>query len=328
MVGKVLAAWQRCSRCQAAFDGPADVWRDVAAQNGDHLGPAVHAWRAGRDAVTAGGGDDSHVDDTEFSGDVCVGAAAQRSAIGCQPIVRLDFAGRVAIESGEAAGLMGAEDSGGPWQPRRLAAVEVELPDGVTPPGTRGRILHAALALFSEYGFYGTSIRQIAAPVEINPATLYAHYPSKEHILAELVLIGHQELYTRLEEALAKAGADPASRLAALIREHSLVHAQYPLLAVVANTGLHALSGPRAAAPLALRARCRALLIAVLDEGGRSGAFSMADPALTGIALGGLGMQVAHWFGPEQPYSREQVADAYAVLALRMVGARSDIGEK
>src|ERR1019366_3887624 len=176
--------------------------------------------------------------------------------------------------------------------------------------------------------FYGTSIRQIAAPVEINPATLYAHYPSKEHILAELVLIGHQELYTRLEEALAKAGADPASRLAALIREHSLVHAQYPLLAVVANTELHALSGPRAAAPLALRARCRALLIAVLDEGGRSGAFSMADPALTGIALGGLGMQVAHWFGPEQPYSREQVADAYAVLALRMVGARSDLGEK
>src|ERR1039458_10344461 len=98
---------------------------------------------------------------------------------------------------------------------------------------TRGRILHAALALFSEYGFYGTSIRQIAAPVEINPATLYAHYPSKEHILAELVLIGHQELYTRLEEALAKAGADPASRLAALLQEPSLVHAQDPLRARV-----------------------------------------------------------------------------------------------
>jgi AcrR family transcriptional regulator len=232
------------------------------------------------------------------------------------------------VESREAAGLMGAEDNGGPWQPRRLAAVEVELPEGVTAPGTSGRILRAALALFSEYGFHGTSIRQIAARVEINPATLYAHYPSKEHILAELVLIGHQEHYTRLEEALAKAGADPAARLVALIREHVLVHAQYPLLAVVANAELHALSGQSAAAPLALRSRCRDLLIAILDEGGRSGAFAISDPALTGIALGGLGVQVAHWFGPEQPYSREQVADAYAVLALRMVGARSDTGEK
>src|SRR5215471_3518440 len=31
------------------------------------------------------------------------------------------------------------------WDPRRLNAVAVALPDGVTPPGTRGRILHAAL---------------------------------------------------------------------------------------------------------------------------------------------------------------------------------------
>ena len=84
--------------------------------------------------------------------------------------------------------------TGTAWQPRRLAAVEVELPGGVTPPGTRGRILRAALGLFSELGFHGTSIRQIASGVGINPATLYAHYPSKEHILAELVLLGHQEL--------------------------------------------------------------------------------------------------------------------------------------
>jgi AcrR family transcriptional regulator len=208
-----------------------------------------------------------------------------------------------------------------PLQPRRLAAVEVELPEGVTPPGTRGRILRAALTLFSEYGFYGTSIRQIAARVDVNPATLYAHYPSKEHILAELVLIGHQELYARLTDALATAGADPAARLAALIRVHAMTHARYPLLGVVANTELHALSGPHAQAPLELRARCRDLLIAVLAEGESTGQFAMADPILTGIALGGLGMQVAHWFGPDQPYSREQVADAYAVLALRMVGA-------
>mgnify|MGYP003580328672 CR=1 FL=1 len=35
------------------------------------------------------------------------------------------------------------------WDPRRVVAVEPVLPEGVTPPGTRGRILHEALALFA-----------------------------------------------------------------------------------------------------------------------------------------------------------------------------------
>ena len=39
-------------------------------------------------------------------------------------------------------------------------------------------------------------------------------------------------------------------------------------------------------------------------------------------------MQVAHWFGPDQHYSREQIADAYAVLALCMVGADAETGKR
>jgi AcrR family transcriptional regulator len=206
------------------------------------------------------------------------------------------------------------------WQPRRLAAVAAELPGGATPPGTGGRILRAALALFSEYGFHGTSIRQIAATVGVNPATLYAHYPSKEQILADLVLLGHQELYDRLRSALAAARSAPAARLAALVREHALIHADYPLLAVVANTELHVLSAGHAATALALRARCRELLVGVLADGAGSGEFRLVDATLTAIAIGGLGMQVAHWFAPGAPYTREQVADAYAHLALRMAG--------
>ncbi len=206
------------------------------------------------------------------------------------------------------------------WEPRRLAAVAPELPAGATPPGTRGKILRAALGLYSEYGFHGTSIRQIAGLVGINPATLYAHYPSKERILADLVLLGHQELYDRLCSALAAADSAPAAQLAALVREHALIHAHYPRLAVVANTELHVLSPSHAAAALDLGARCRGLLADVLADGTRSGEFRLVDPTLTAIAIGGLSMQVAHWFAPGGPYTPDQVADAYAQLALRMAG--------
>ncbi|WP_117212188.1 hypothetical protein [Allorhizocola rhizosphaerae] len=45
------------------------------------------------------------------------------------------------------------------WEPRRLIAVRPELPDGITPPGIRGRILRVA----SWFGPDQTYIREQAA---------------------------------------------------------------------------------------------------------------------------------------------------------------------
>jgi AcrR family transcriptional regulator len=59
------------------------------------------------------------------------------------------------------------------------------LPDGST--STRDRILDAAEALFAERGLAGTAVRDIATRVELNPASLYNHFASKE-ALYEAVL--------------------------------------------------------------------------------------------------------------------------------------------
>ncbi|MGW2939437.1 TetR family transcriptional regulator [Streptomyces sp. NPDC001156] len=206
------------------------------------------------------------------------------------------------------------------WEPRRVVAMAAVLPDGVTPPGTRGRILQAGLELFAESGFAGASIRQIAGMVGINSATLYAHYPSKGHVLAELVRIGHEEMRARLAEAADGTRKDSAARqLTALVRAHVLVHTDYPLLAVVTNSELHALDPELAAPSLQLRDECRRLLADVLEQGIKNGEFSLADPLLAVTAIGGLGVQVAHFFGPTLGRTREQVADQYAQFALRMV---------
>lgn len=204
---------------------------------------------------------------------------------------------------------------------RRLSEVSVRLPEGITPPGTRGRILEAGLAQFAERGFYGTSIRDLAADAGVNSATLYAHYPSKEHILAALILHGHEELHGRLQEALVRAGAEPADQLAALVRAHVLVHTDYPLLALVTNSELHALSGELALPALTLREQSRQLLVQVLTQGAERGDFDIADIFLTATAIAGMGMRVANWFGPDVPFMGDQVAESYVELALRMAGA-------
>jgi AcrR family transcriptional regulator len=220
-----------------------------------------------------------------------------------------------------AAPLAGARETlPADQQSRRLAAVTVALPEGVTPPGTRGRILEAALGLFAEWGYHGASIRTIGAAAGINSATMYSHFASKEEVLRELVLIGHTELFNRLTASV-EALTAPTDRLRALVRAQVLAHTDYPLLAVVTNSELHVLSPAAAAASVQLRSACVRLVLDALEDGQRDGSFDVADVALLTQAIAGMGVRVGNWFGPDQPYSREDVADGYADYALRMAGA-------
>src|SRR5689334_7742691 len=52
---------------------------------------------------------------------------------------------------------------------------------------TRQDILDAALDLFAQDGFFGTSMRQIARQVGVRESALYHHFPSKEAILDGLM---------------------------------------------------------------------------------------------------------------------------------------------
>lgn len=52
--------------------------------------------------------------------------------------------------------------------------------------GTKEKILDAALNLFSQRGYSGTSMSDIAASLNLTKAALYKHYGSKEEILDSL----------------------------------------------------------------------------------------------------------------------------------------------
>src|SRR5882757_39228 len=54
-------------------------------------------------------------------------------------------------------------------------------------PDTRARILDAALDVFSEYGFDGSSLQQIADRLDLTKAALYYYFRSKDELLEALV---------------------------------------------------------------------------------------------------------------------------------------------
>ena len=52
---------------------------------------------------------------------------------------------------------------------------------------TKELILEEALKQFSQKGFDGTSMSDIAAPLEISKAALYKHYKSKQEIFDKII---------------------------------------------------------------------------------------------------------------------------------------------
>lgn len=204
---------------------------------------------------------------------------------------------------------------------RRVASEETLLPPGVSISGSHGTILSVGLRLFAERGFGGASVRDIAKAAGLQPATLYVHFPSKEHVLAEIIRIGHEEHQQRLRRALHGSVPEPDRQLFALVREHVLVHAQYPMLTVVANNELHALSPAFAAPSLQLRRQSEQMFLDIVERGIERGVFHVRRPWLAVAAIGGMGLRVAHWYTPDLAFSAGDVADDYAEFALRIVAA-------
>lgn len=207
---------------------------------------------------------------------------------------------------------------------RRIAATDSVLPPDVNPGGTRGEILCAALELFAERGYSGTSVRDICTKADVQATTLYAHFGSKEDVLAEIIRLGHDEHFRRLRSALLETQPEPAKQLAALVRAHVIAHCKYSMLAVVANAELHALPEAKAAPGLAINRQNESLLAEVFERGIRLGIFHVPDSFLAQRAIGSMGMRVAYWYGPDCGRTPEQVAEAYAELALRIAGVRGE----
>jgi AcrR family transcriptional regulator len=72
---------------------------------------------------------------------------------------------------------------------------------------TRQRILDVALDLFTEQGYDGTSLREIAEQLGVTKAALYYHFESKEDILMAL----HMRIHDFGREALMRIGEEPVT---------------------------------------------------------------------------------------------------------------------
>jgi AcrR family transcriptional regulator len=75
-------------------------------------------------------------------------------------------------------------------------------------PGRRGEILDAALVVFSEKGYEGGTMRQIATRVGVTEPALYRHYAGKEALFEDLVATAGGRLVAGATTLLARIEPD------------------------------------------------------------------------------------------------------------------------
>jgi len=109
--------------------------------------------------------------------------------------------------------------------------------------GRREDILDAAARLFAERGFHGVGVDDIGASVGISGPGIYRHFPSKDAMLAEMLVRISERLLAEGSARVA-AAADPVAALEALVGWHIEFALAHPALIVVQDRDLANVAEP------------------------------------------------------------------------------------
>ena len=83
-------------------------------------------------------------------------------------------------------------------------------------PGVRERLLAAATELFYRDGIQAVGVQRVVEEADAAKASLYAHFPSKDDLIAAYIERMSEMAKARLEESLRAAGQDPRRQILAL----------------------------------------------------------------------------------------------------------------
>ncbi len=187
-------------------------------------------------------------------------------------------------------------------------------------PDRRDQIRALAAEMFFERGYESTSIRDIAAALDIKAASLYYHFPDKEQILYELVASVTEQLLAGARD-IAGRQETPERKLTAVVVNHVVLHALRPKETTLGDSELRSLTGERRASNIRIRDSYEALVVEVLQEGADAGVFEIVDAKLTAYAVIAQSSHVGTWYAAGGRLSLEDVTAVHVTLARRMVGA-------
>ena len=177
--------------------------------------------------------------------------------------------------------------------------------------------------LFQQKGYHATTMKDIAAELEILPGSLYHHIESKEALLVEIMQRGIEVL---LESARPVAESDltPAKKLRRILATHVHAITGHPDVLAVFLHEYKSVPAPRRGPLRALRDEYEHLLIAIIEEGIRRGEFRPLEPRLVAFGLLGMVNWLYAWYRPSGHLTPDQIAEGYISLTMEGLLAKDE----
>lgn len=222
-------------------------------------------------------------------------------------VIRNSGAKNAKLEKGPAAGLAATV----PVAQLRDRLLEVK----------REEIMRVAGELFFAKGFTQTSMEEIATRLSIGKPQIYACFPSKTALLAEICNWVTMLAANVAAEAASSQGT-PRERVVYVVRELSrrVIEGRMNLAVLFRET--------KHLPPEGVRELARNFHLfnhsfeSLLREGIASGEFRIESPAVATHAISGMTTWMYSWFDEQGALSADEVVEEMVRLSLMMLGAR------
>ncbi|MFE3060447.1 TetR/AcrR family transcriptional regulator [Nocardia sp. NPDC059239] len=186
-------------------------------------------------------------------------------------------------------------------------------------------ITEVAKVAFSELGYHGVSIRDIAKRSEMSLSALYYYYSNKHDLLKSILSDGIEDYRRILDRRLGAAGEGPVAQFDALTSGLIEYRATHQIESRLMLTELRYLE-PWAQDELTKPQRdATKKMASVIEEGRAAGVFDTPYPDEARRAVWAMCNSIAQWYDPQGRLPLDEIVTRSLYLAHTLVGYRDSV---
>jgi len=171
----------------------------------------------------------------------------------------------------------------------------------------KSQITEKATRLFRERGYAATSMRDLAAAIGIEAASLYSHLRSKEELLNR-ICFGMAESFFRARDQVQSLQLAPPVQLRLAIEKHVEVITNDVNASAVFQHEWRYLSEPDLSVFKSMRAEYEAYFMDILSRGKAAGHFQIENEKLAVLSLLSALNWLYDWYRPEGRLQPHEIA--------------------
>lgn len=178
-------------------------------------------------------------------------------------------------------------------------------------------ILEEAATLFREKGYSATTMRDIAAKVGVEAASLYNHIKSKEQILSK-ICFSLADTYTSKMTLIIATEEPPIDKIKELLLLHLEINAMSSPLASVMNDEWRHLTEPERSEFLNQRRNYENHFLTIIEKGMKDGSLVVEDAKVALYTMQSSIRWLQHWYHANRDMDVEGIKKT--IIGLLMNG--------